>query len=180
MIAARSSLSLSERETKSAAACAQLAGHLIFRSATKIGVYAAFDAEANPAALPAEGKQLAYPRIVGGELEFAYAKPEELTARGSFGIREPPKELPAIDPAELELIVVPGLAFTYDGARIGYGKGHYDRVLAKVREKNKAAKLIGFAYKAQCIDELPVDWNDVLLDGVVNENGLTIRAAHAL
>jgi 5-formyltetrahydrofolate cyclo-ligase len=180
MIAARSSLSPSEREEKSRAACVRLSEHLIFRSATKIAVYSAFDAEADPGTLPADGKQLAFPRIVAGDLEFAYARPEELTARGSFGIREPGKELAAIDVAEIELFLVPGLAFTYEGARIGYGKGHYDRILSHVRQKNPAAKMIGFAYKMQCIDELPVDWNDVLLDGVVTENGLTFRGSVAL
>lgn len=79
---------------------------------------------------------------------------------GAFGIKEPLG--PPVDPQSIDLVIVPGLAFTPDGKRLGRGKGHYDRFLLEV-----SAPTIGVGFNEQLVDELPVDDHDVVLDRVM-------------
>lgn len=84
---------------------------------------------------------------------------------GAFGILEPPKELlRPVDIAEIELILVPGVAFDLHGNRIGYGGGYYDAFLRQSR-----AIKIGLAYEFQIVDELPTTDGDEKVDLVVTE-----------
>ncbi len=94
--------------------------------------------------------------------------------KGMWGILEPPKDrwnetAKNIDAALLDLIVVPGVAFSRDGARLGNGAGYYDRLLAEVRND---CVLIGIAYEAQLFDEVPMDEHDVYMDFVLTEKQL--------
>ena len=67
-----------------------------------------------------------------------------------------------------EILIVPLVAFTRAGARLGYGGGFYDRTLAKLRGEG-AVLAIGFAYAAQEAEALPHDPNDQPLDLIVTE-----------
>ena len=67
-------------------------------------------------------------------------------------------------PEEVEVWVCPGLAFTLDGKRLGFGGGWYDRFLASA---NSGALKLGVAYPWQIVDDLPQEPTDVKLDGVV-------------
>ena len=71
-----------------------------------------------------------------------------------------------VDPAALDVVVVPGLAFTVDGRRLGQGGGHYDRFLARVRAD---CLTVGAAYAEQLVDDLPTEPHDVRLDLVVTD-----------
>jgi 5-formyltetrahydrofolate cyclo-ligase len=183
-LAARSRLSPSQREAASARIVEEIAAHPRFGEAKTIALYSAIKDEADPAGLAAPAlaaeKTLAYPRIAAGELELVAATPAELTARGSFGIREPPPSLPALPPGAIDLVIVPGVAFTRAGDRIGYGKGYYDRLLRRARAENAAVFAIGFAFEVQIIAELPTEDFDERLDAVATETALTLSHPPAL
>lgn len=88
---------------------------------------------------------------------------EELVV-GRYGLREPAENSPLIDPGEQRAIVVPGLAFTAGGDRLGYGGGYYDRYLTG---KSAECVLIGLAYDDQVVPSLPVEPWDVRMDWIV-------------
>lgn len=69
-----------------------------------------------------------------------------------------------VDPATLTVVVVPGLAFTRGGHRLGQGGGHYDRFLPRL---TVGALRIGVGFREQIVDDLPIEVHDVLLDAVV-------------
>jgi 5-formyltetrahydrofolate cyclo-ligase len=71
-----------------------------------------------------------------------------------------------VRPDELDLVVVPGVGFSRDGARMGSGQGYYDRLLERVRPD---CPLVGLCYECQLFDELVVSPHDVFMDKVVTE-----------
>jgi 5-formyltetrahydrofolate cyclo-ligase len=71
-----------------------------------------------------------------------------------------------VDPATLDVVVVPGLAFTVDGHRLGQGGGHFDRFL---RRLSPACSMIGVAFREQLVDEIPLEPHDVVLDVVITD-----------
>jgi len=81
-----------------------------------------------------------------------------------LGILEPVKE-EFFPVKEIDVVIVPGLAFTTRGERIGYGKGYYDKFLSVC----KATK-IGLAFEEFIIDEIPTDKHDVTVDFVVSDD----------
>jgi 5-formyltetrahydrofolate cyclo-ligase len=80
---------------------------------------------------------------------------------GNFGIREPGPDCGEL-PAQLDVILVPGIAFDLTGRRLGRGKGFYDRLLAGVRGTTCAV-----AFDEQIVDEVPVEPHDVHLDYIL-------------
>jgi 5-formyltetrahydrofolate cyclo-ligase len=78
-----------------------------------------------------------------------------------FGVREP--QGPAVDESLIDLVVVPGLAFTPAGARLGYGGGFYDRFLPLV-----SAPHVGVCFAEQVLDDLPVEPHDIRVQHVVS------------
>jgi hypothetical protein len=85
--------------------------------------------------------------------------------RGPMNILEP-AEAETVEPSEVTAWIVPGLAFTQDGKRLGYGGGWYDRLLADANDTLK----IGVAHEFQIVDDLPHEPHDILLDRVVTPN----------
>ena len=87
-----------------------------------------------------------------------------------YGILEPSKEEPYIQPDQLDLIVVPGVAFDKEGGRTGYGAGYYDRYFKKIsKERAGKIKKVALAYDFQVIDNVPIDEQDVRIDCVITE-----------
>lgn len=84
--------------------------------------------------------------------------------KGPQGIREPAERKP-VDIREIDLFVLPGLAFDCTGGRLGYGGGNYDRLLADAR---KNAIKIAFAYDWQVVSQpLPLEAHDIRVDWIV-------------
>lgn len=110
-------------------------------------------------------KCVAVPRVEGDAMRFFRYDPAVMR-RGAFGITEPGTEAVACDPAALDLIIVPGVAFTAAGQRMGRGRGYYDRYLA---QPGLHAVKIGVGYAYQLVGELPVEPHDVAMDGVVTD-----------
>ena len=84
-------------------------------------------------------------------------------AVGPIGVREPATDEP-VDLREVGRWIVPGLAFSEDGARMGYGGGWYDRLLENARGD---AEVIGIAYRFQVLPWLPVEPHDARMTGIV-------------
>lgn len=106
-------------------------------------------------------KRVVLPRIEGEEMEF-YDISEGL-CEGAFGIMEPTAATP-VSPAEIDVMIVPGVAFTHDGARCGRGKGFYDKYLSHNKFR---AYTIGVCYPCQIVNELPIEPHDKIIDKVV-------------
>jgi 5-formyltetrahydrofolate cyclo-ligase len=118
-----------------------------------------------------DGKRVVVPYCAGDQLGlFRLDSPDEL-APGTLGILEPgPRWRGRADRAvgaeELDLVVVPGLAFDRQCGRIGYGKGYYDRLLRRVRAD---AALLAVAFQCQIFAAVPVTAGDVRVDQVITE-----------
>jgi 5-formyltetrahydrofolate cyclo-ligase len=104
---------------------------------------------------------VSYPRCEGGTLSFRPVSALSELVLGRFGIREPVAG-PAL--AQLDLIVVPGLAFTAEGSRLGRGAGFYDRFLSTIPATTVK---IGVCFKFQRVSDLPQEPHDVKMDAVV-------------
>jgi 5-formyltetrahydrofolate cyclo-ligase len=124
-------------------------------------------------ALVARGVAVALPRLVDGELEARTYRPGDPTTETSFGAREPAAGT-SVDPASIDVIATPGVAFDRGCRRIGYGGGFYDRFLLRTRPD---APRIALAFDVQVLargEVLPAGHPDQFVDAVVTESE-TIR-----
>ncbi len=111
-------------------------------------------------------KRFFLPVVKGDELELRLYAGEESLCQGSFGIREPAEGIPANE-KEIELAIIPGVAFDRKGNRLGRGKGYYDRTLDRLEK----AYRIGICFDFQILDEIPSEKNDRPMDEVWTEKG---------
>lgn len=110
-----------------------------------------------------QGKTVLLPRVVDdGRMEIRmYETPDDLV-KGHYGIMEPAGK-PYTAYADINVAVVPGMAFDREGHRLGRGKGYYDRFLPKATEAYK----IGVCFDFQKLDEIPSDKYDVKMDCII-------------
>lgn len=108
-------------------------------------------------------KKFYLPRVNGVNLEILPYDESRLEL-GSFHIEEPTGN-DTVSSDEIELVVVPAVAYDRKGNRLGRGKGFYDRLLSET----KATK-IGVGYEFQIVDEIPVEPHDVKMDMVITQN----------
>ncbi|MCH2202889.1 MAG: 5-formyltetrahydrofolate cyclo-ligase [Fuerstiella sp.] len=107
-----------------------------------------------------------------GELELFHLEGMDELEIGKYRIPEPRNDLRALSEKqvcvkELDVIMVPGTGFDTRGARIGSGKGYYDKLLKQVRTDTQ---LIALAFECQMFDEIPIADHDVLMDKVITED----------
>lgn len=120
-----------------------------------------------------QGKEVFFPKSdsSGSPLLFYKVDSLEDLTPGLYGVPEPVgKEAgpDPIDPAELDLIVVPGIVFDHSGARLGFGKGYYDMVLSGV-----STIKVALAFYMQVLQEpLPTEAHDVRMDMLITERGI--------
>ena len=114
------------------------------------------------------GVDVVAPRWNGEAYELARLKglDEKKLRRGPMGIREP-VDADAVDPKKVQAWIVPGLAFTREGKRLGYGGGWYDRFLASAP---KGAVKIGVAYSFMVVGDLPCEPHDISLTDVIDDS----------
>jgi 5-formyltetrahydrofolate cyclo-ligase len=111
------------------------------------------------------GKKVAYPLLESDtEMRLAYADPSSLEERG-HGFAEPPENAPTAETDEL-VVIVPALAVDPTGQRIGYGKGFYDRLLARICPP---AFAVAVAYDFEVVPEVPATEHDRRVDMVVTD-----------
>lgn len=113
------------------------------------------------------GKGVCVP-VSGEDLSLKLSKTDGEFIRGLYGIKEPVHP-DFVDFSFPDLILVPGLAFSEKGDRLGFGKGYYDRFLSEA----KGLK-VGLCYGFQIVPSLPSEPHDVRLDAVITESGVTV------
>lgn len=124
--------------------------------------------------LRARGVRVAYPRVAGRRrLTLHWVDERAELVSGSFGLLEPNAEAACALPAEIDAIVVPGLAFDASGGRIGYGRGYYDYLLS---EECMGVPTIGIAFDEQMAERVPCEERDVRMSVMVTPTR-TIRCA---
>ena len=127
--------------------------------------------QALPAAL-SSGKRIVVPYCVDGELELFWLEKMEELELGMYRILEPKNDLRLVEnkrlqPTDLDLIMVPGVAFDRQGGRTGHGKGYYDKLLQHARLD---APLIALAFECQIFEKIPAESHDIYMDKVVTED----------
>jgi 5-formyltetrahydrofolate cyclo-ligase len=141
---------------------------------TVVAGYSPIRSEIDPAPLmqelAARGMRLALPVIAARDapLGFRLWAANDKLLRGPLGILEPSPDAAEIVP---DIVLVPLAAFDPLGHRIGYGAGHYDRTLARLRDSQKIIA-IGLAFAVQEIETIPALPHDVALDYVLTETQL--------
>lgn len=119
----------------------------------------------------ADGKQLLLPYVnrVTQQLDIYRVDDLETQIRpGSYGIREPiPAHCTLADLDEIDLILLPGVAFARDGSRLGYGGGFYDKLLARLKHR---PALVAAAFSLQVVENIPQEPTDRKVDCLVTEN----------
>jgi 5-formyltetrahydrofolate cyclo-ligase len=140
-----------------------------YAAAKTIVAFSAIQKEADPAEIlssaRASGKRVGLPRVVDELLELHEFGDVSELEEGAFGVLEPSATARVITPAEVDLVIVPGLAFDPRGHRLGYGRAFYDRLLPHMPQ----AFRVGFAYDFQVMMELPNDPHDVPMHAVVTD-----------
>lgn len=117
-----------------------------------------------------EGKTVVVPIIQREDcsLRLSYLSDPAVLVPSTFQVPEPiGHEVPA-DPSEIQVVIVPMLAFDAAGNRLGYGAGYYDRFLAR----HPGLLTIGLAFSCQEVDSLPAEENDIRMDRIVTEQGV--------
>ena len=152
-----------------AALCRRLLAHPWFLRAKTVMGYMAIPPEPDLGpvleACLSMGKGLLLPRCeADGTMTARIVTALADLETGSFGILEPPETLTAVAPEDLELILVPGMAFSPKGARLGRGKGFYDRFLEYFR-----GKTVGICYENRVLEEIPVEEHDRFVDAVLTD-----------
>ncbi len=154
-----------EKASKSALIFSRIAALPSLKSAKVVALYASLPDEPQTAEIIEQlsrSHHIVLPRVSGEDMDF-YPYEADNIKSGAFGISEP-QSADAISPAEIDVIIVPGVAFTRSGKRLGRGKGYYDKYLS--REGFHATK-IGVCYKEQLAEDIPDEPHDILMDDVI-------------
>ena len=119
----------------------------------------------------ASGKKIVIPYCVEGELELFHLEAMNELETGMYKILEPREELREIAPkridvSELDLILVPGVAFDARGGRTGHGKGYYDKLLENAKSETP---LVALAFECQMFEAIPMQDHDIFMDKIVTE-----------
>lgn len=135
-----------------------------YRAASAVMAFKGFGSEPDTdplfARIAADGKRLLLPRVDGDDIVVVDGNgPME---RSRIGVEEP--KGPALPIELVEFVIVPGLAFTLDGFRLGYGGGFYDRFLPKTEHTPN----VGVCFTEQLLDELPTEPWDIRVQQVVS------------
>lgn len=188
VIARRDAIEPDVRAAKSAAICARLV-ELLGRSdpaaPRTVAVYAVMGSEVDPAAFATaaadRGWQVAYPCMLSTADTAACGQRMCMRAASAGNTSEAPfiahptrafaatdvdsDHFPIVPAAELDMVVVPLVAFDRAGARLGYGGGCYDRYLPTL---SPACQIIGIAFDEQRVDRIPTDAHDLPLPHIIS------------
>ncbi len=143
----------------------KLKEHPFYIEAQSIGIYVSFKNEVETYLYLQsflDEKEVAITKITDlGQMEYVWINQLEDLEDGKYGIKEP-KGNTFIDPSELDLLIIPLVAFDNKNNRIGYGGGYYDRYLQRYK-----GNTIGLGYSFQKVDIIPIDIYDKPLDNII-------------
>lgn len=153
------------RRRKSATIWRKVSRLTAFRQATMVFCYVALPYEVQTwqmiRAMLRQGKRVAVPLVRRGSKRLRVSEVRDPAAElvpGAFGVLEPaPSARRAVRVREIDLVIVPGLAFDARGHRLGHGYGYFDRFLARLP---KTTPTVGLAYRFQLLDRLPAAAHD--------------------
>lgn len=170
----RRALTDEERKEKSTALCeALLALPEVQQAGTIFSYFATYD-EADlkrfDSAAAEAGKRLAYPiSLPHGIMKAAVPKDESSLTEGAYGILAPSEaDSEILDPEDIDVILVPCVAFDREGRRLGHGAGYYDRYMPMLRQD--VLKIL-IAFDAQELDCVETEPTDIPVDIIVTESG---------
>ena len=149
----------------------QFLKHPFYQEAKVIATYLSFPHEFQTQELIEQalkdGKKVLIPKTYPkGRMDFVVYDPQQLV-KTSFGLLEPQGDLEVVDASQIDLIHVPGLAFTREGYRIGYGGGYYDRYL-----KHFTGHTLSTVYPCQIRDFIPEDHDIPVQEVLIDERNL--------
>ncbi len=169
----RDALSIQEIRRRSEAASSRLFALPEFEKAYTIMFFVSFgsEIETKPMLEQAQklGKRVVAPRSQPARrllIPCEVRNPTEELIPGHYGILEPKSECAVVPIEEIELVVVPGVAWGEDGYRVGYGGGYYDRFLRRCKQ----ALRVGLALEMQVVPSVPHSRSDLPVDLLVTEN----------
>ncbi|HYN26859.1 MAG TPA: 5-formyltetrahydrofolate cyclo-ligase [Burkholderiales bacterium] len=177
VIARRDALDSQTRRRDSQAIIAKLLTLPEYRAAGVVCAYASFGSEFDTAPfctdVIAAGKRLLLPRINRAARMLELCEVRNLgsdLAPGVWGILEPAELCPIVPSSAVEFLLVPGVAFTATGERLGYGGGFYDRLLSGLKAMTPR---VAAAFSVQIVDDLPAGPRDQRVHRVVTEGQST-------
>lgn len=169
----KAACSVEERARLSAQIIARLRQHPCWSAARTVLLYHSLPDEVNTHELIrqslVEGKRVLLPVVVGDDLELREltpfpCEPTSSLRDGAFHILEPTGPL-FTDYTSIDLAVIPGVAFTPDGRRLGRGRGYYDRLLTRLTPHT--SHTFGLAFPFQLLEDLPTEPHDIKLDEII-------------
>ena len=181
IIAARQKLALAERDEFSRVIVKRIMQLDAYKRAKTVLAYMSFGAEFASGAWVQQalqdGKQVLLPRVNSStkQLElFQVADLQRDIAPGKWDIPEPqPQRCRKADDSErIDFILLPGVAFSRDGSRLGYGGGFYDKLLARIAPDSgdRHPALVAAAFSLQLVKEIPQEATDRKVDWLLTEN----------
>lgn len=150
----------------------------IYYAATSVLTYMSFGNELNTHhffdTLLRDGKAVMLPRIdkASNTLTLHRVNSHDDLVDGIWGIREPHPDSPKVALADVDMMMMPGLAFDRAGNRLGYGAGYYDRLLAPLADKAVRPLRLVAAFDCQVVDAVPVGPSDQPFHLLVTETQL--------
>ena len=162
-------LSQEQKQAMDRALTERFLKHPFYQEAKNIATYLSFPHEFQTQELIEQalkdGKKVLIPKTYPkGRMDFVVYNPQQLV-KTSFGLLEPQGDLEVVEPSQIDLIHVPGLAFTTEGYRIGYGGGYYDRYL-----EHFAGQSLSTIYPCQ-VQEFNSENHDIPVQEVLIDEG---------
>jgi len=159
-----------------------VAEHLInsdvYRSVRTIYAYASLLTELSldpfMATALADGKRICIPAIDWDTKSMIPAQIQNLDTdleSGRYGVRTPVPSCPLVEPNDIDLILIPGLAFDHDLNRLGRGAGFYDRMIDSMSTSSTRPPLVGVCFDCQIVERVPTEPHDHPMDRVITQTG---------
>jgi 5-formyltetrahydrofolate cyclo-ligase len=165
-------LNREERRAASEAICREIMQHRAWREPKLVCAFLPLPSEPQITPLWERkgGPDFCFPRVRGENVELVRIEDRERLSRAIWKLAGPEFDAtPVVAADSVNLFLVPGLAFTRDGRRLGRGGGYYDRLLAR---RNHGSVALGVCFSIQLVDAMPTEIHDQHMDAVITERGV--------